>query len=147
MSLHLQLGHRVPLPASPEEAIIDVIPLTSAGHFNVRFSCPEFTSLCPVTGQPDFAHFVIDYVPNFGLIESKALKLYMGSFRNHASFHEQVTCDIGAKLVTAAKPLWLRVNSFWFPRGGIPLDVFWEAGSRPEWLHLPDISIPTYRAR
>lgn len=141
-----QLGRTVAIPSSPDEAVIDVVSSPNY-KFHVRLSCPEFTSLCPVTGQPDFAHIVIDYVPDRNLIESKALKLYLASFRNHAAFHEQVTCDIGFKLCHASKAIWLRVNAFWFPRGGIPIDVFWEAGERPPWLHLPTIDIPTYRAR
>jgi 7-cyano-7-deazaguanine reductase len=142
----LQLGRKVPIPATPADAIIDLVP-APPDHFLVRLSCPEFTSLCPYTGQPDFAHIVIDYIPQDYLIESKALKLYLASFRNHGAFHEAVTCEIGNKLADVAQPMWLRVNAFWFPRGGIPIDVFWEVGDRPVWLYLPQIDIQTYRAR
>jgi 7-cyano-7-deazaguanine reductase len=89
---------------------------------------PEFTSLCPVTGQPDFAHLVIDYAPGDWLIESKSLKLYLTSFRNHGSFHEDCTVKIGRKIVEIAQPRWLRIGGYWYPRGGIPIDVFWQTG-------------------
>ncbi len=94
----------------------------------VRFAAPEFTSLCPVTGQPDFAHLVIDYAPGETIVESKSLKLFLGSFRNHAGFHEDVTVGIGQRLVEEMKPQWLRIGGYWYPRGGMPIDVFWQIG-------------------
>ena len=143
-----QLGQSVPIPATPDAAYLEAISFPNDDHaLLVRLSCPEFTSVCPVTGQPDFAHFVIDYVPNGHLIESKSLKLFMASFRSHAAFHEQVTAYIGQRLLKALQPAWLRVNAYWFPRGGIPIDVFWEHGDKPDKLHVPLIDIPTYRAR
>jgi len=143
------LGSIVAIPPSPDEALLETIPVPAdagmADSFVVRFSCPEFTSLCPATGQPDFAHFVIDFVPELAMVESKSLKLFMSSFRNHASFHEAVTAMVAARLWDAMHPQWLRVSGFWFPRGGIPIDVFWEAGSRP--VNAPGTEIPIYRAR
>ena len=113
----------------------------------VRFTCPEFTSLCPVTGQPDFAHIVIDYAPDALLVKSKSLKLFMTSFRNHGAFHEDCTVMIGRRIVAATKPLWLRIGGYWYPRGGIPIDVFWQTGAPPEGSWLPDTGVAPYRGR
>jgi len=142
------LGKSSSLPASPEEAVLDYVPNPRAGSlYLVRFAAPEFTSLCPVTGQPDFAHLVIDYVPNAAIVESKSLKLFLGSFRNHAGFHEDVTVGIGQRLVAEMKPHWLRIGGYWYPRGGIPIDVFWQSGPPPEGLWLPDQGVASYRGR
>jgi 7-cyano-7-deazaguanine reductase len=148
MSDLTQLGHRAPLPASPEEAVIETVPNPHPGTlYAVRFTCPEFTTLCPITGQPDFAHFVIDYVPDAKLVESKSLKLFMGSFRNHAAFHEDCTLTLAKRLVAAAAPAWLRIGGYWYPRGGIPIDVFYQTAAPPDGLHLPDAGVPPYRGR
>jgi len=143
-----QLGNDVRGFASPEEAILETVPNPQAGAlFLARFTVPEFTSLCPVTGQPDFARLVIDYAPAESLVESKSLKLYLASFRNHGAFHEDCTVAIGKRLVAAAKPLWLRIGGYWYPRGGIPIDVFWQSGAAPEGLWLPDQGVEPYRGR
>jgi 7-cyano-7-deazaguanine reductase len=143
-----QLGREVRGFGSPEEAVLERVPNPQAGSlYLARFSAPEFTSLCPVTGQPDFAHLVIDYAPKDWLIESKSLKLYLGSFRNHGAFHEDCTVSIGKKIVEVAEPTWLRIGGYWFPRGGIPIDVFWQTGPAPEGLWLPDQGIAPYRPR
>jgi 7-cyano-7-deazaguanine reductase len=113
----------------------------------VRFTCPEFTALCPLTGQPDFAHIVIDYVPQDSLIESKSLKLFLVSFRNHGAFHEDCTLTIASRLIEAMAPKWLRIGGYWFPRGGIPIDVFYQTGVPPEGLYLPDAGVAPYRGR
>jgi 7-cyano-7-deazaguanine reductase len=120
-----QLGGATVQPTSPDEAILEKVknPRPNSEYF-VRFTCPEFTSLCPVTGQPDFAHMVIDFVPDQYLVESKSLKLYMHSFRNHAGFHEDCTVGIAERLVKEINPKWLRIGGYWYPRGGIPIDVF-----------------------
>jgi 7-cyano-7-deazaguanine reductase len=142
------LGRPAPLPSSPEEAALDTVPNPHPGLvYLVRFTCPEFTSLCPVTGQPDFAHFVIDYVPEATILESKSLKLFMASFRNHAAFHEDCTLQIARRLVAALSPRWLRIGGYWYPRGGIPIDVFWQMGEIPKNLWLPDQGVAPYRAR
>ncbi|ACI93406.1 7-cyano-7-deazaguanine reductase [Afipia carboxidovorans OM5] len=144
----LQLGRPVTLPASPEEAKLDRVPNPHAGtDYLVRFAAPEFTSLCPITGQPDFAHLVIDYVPGNWLVESKALKLYLASFRNHGAFHEDCTVAIGQRLVREIKPRWLRIGGYWYPRGGIPIDVFWQSGRLPKNVWVPDQGVPPYRGR
>jgi 7-cyano-7-deazaguanine reductase len=113
----------------------------------VRFTCPEFTTLCPITGQPDFAHFVIDYAPEALIVESKSLKLFLGSFRNQASFHEDCTLTIARRLAEAANPKWLRIGGYWYPRGGIPIDVFYQTGEPPAGLWLPDPGVAPYRGR
>ncbi|GFE85145.1 preQ(1) synthase [Steroidobacter agaridevorans] len=143
-----QLGSSVALPTSPEKATLERVPNPHPDkQYLARFTAPEFTSLCPVTGQPDFAHLVIDYVPKQWLVESKSLKLYLGSFRNHGAFHEDCTVAIGARLVNFLKPRWLRIGGYWYPRGGIPIDVFWQTGEPPKGLWLPDQGVPGYRGR
>ena len=116
-------------------------------NYLARFTAPEFTSLCPITGQPDFAHLVIDYVPGRFLVESKSLKLYLTSFRNHGAFHEDCTVAIGKKLVALLKPKWLRIGGYWYPRGGMPIDVFWQTGKLPKGVWLPDQGVAPYRGR
>ena len=143
-----QLGRETELPASPEAAVIEQVPNPHPGEiYLVRFTCPEFTSLCPITGQPDFAHLVIDYVPGEKLVESKSLKLYLGAFRNHGAFHEDCTIAIAKRLVDEIEPLWLRIGGYWYPRGGIPIDVFYQTGPAPEGLWLPDQGVAPYRGR
>ena len=142
------LGQSSELPASPEAASLDYVPNPRPGElYLVRFAAPEFTSLCPVTGQPDFAHLVIDYVPQDWLVESKSLKLYLGSFRNHGAFHEACTVAIARRLVAELSPAWLRIGGYWYPRGGIPIDVFYQTGPAPAGLWVPDQGVPPYRGR
>ncbi len=143
-----QLGGKVELPASPEEAVLESVPNPHPGTaYLVRFTCPEFTSLCPVTGQPDFAHLVIDYVPGKQLVESKSLKLYLNAFRNHGAFHEDCTLAIAKRLEKEIAPQWLRIGGYWYPRGGMPIDVFYQSGPPPEGLWLPDQGVAPYRGR
>src|SRR6267154_657586 len=128
-----QLGRPTALPASPDKAVLETVPNPQpTALYLVRFTAPEFTTLCPVTGQPDFAHLVIDYAPRAKLVESKSLKLYLGSFRNQADFHEACTLPIGG---------------YWYPRGGMPIDVFWQTGQPPKGLWLPDPGVAPYRGR
>ena len=143
-----QLGHHIEQPASPEVAVLERVPAGHAGTlYLVRFTAPEFTSICPMTGQPDFAHIVIDYIPRNWLVESKSLKLYLTSFRNHGAFHEDCTLDIGKKIVALLDPEWLRIGAYWYPRGGIPIDVFWQTGEAPAGVWLPDQGVSPYRGR
>ena len=143
-----QLGQTVPLPESPDVAVLDAVPNPHPGSdYLIRFTCPEFTSLCPVTGQPDFAHIVIDYAPDLSIVESKSLKLYMGSFRNHAAFHEDCTVGILKRIEAAIQPKWIRIGGYWYPRGGIPIDVFYQAGKLPAGLWVPDQGVAPYRGR
>lgn len=143
-----QLGQPTALPASPDDAVLERVANPAPGqHYLIRFTCPEFTSLCPLTGQPDFAHIVIDYVPDAWIVESKSLKLFMGSFRNHGAFHEACTMQIAARLVALLAPSWLRIGAYWYPRGGIPIDVFWQTGAPPPGLWVPEQDVPGYRGR
>src|ERR1700712_5987144 len=144
----LQLGRAVEWPHTPDEAQIDRVPNPQRDtDYLVRFTVPEFTSLCPVTGQPDFAHLVIDYAPRETIVESKSLKLFLGSFRNHAAFHEDCTVGIGERLHTEMDPHWLRIGGYWYPRGGIPIDVFWQSGEPPAGVWVPTQDVPGYRGR
>ncbi|RAI41081.1 preQ(1) synthase [Rhodoplanes roseus] len=144
----LQLGRPTSLPASPDDAPLDRVPNPHPDTpYVARFTFPEFTSLCPVTGQPDFATLVIDYVPARHLVESKSLKLYLNSFRNHGSFHEDCTVAIGKRLVSVLKPRWIRIGGYFYPRGGMPIDVFFQAGRLPKGVWVPDQGVPTYRGR
>ncbi len=143
-----QLGGASDAPDSPDKAVLERVPNPQSGtQYVARFTCPEFTSLCPVTGQPDFAHLVIDYVPGDFLVESKSLKLYLQSFRNHGAFHEDCTVGIGRRLADELKPVWLRIGGYWFPRGGIPIDVFWQTGAAPADIWIPDQGVAPYRGR
>jgi len=142
------LGGRAKAPKNPNEAKLECVPNPHPDAvYLVRFVCPEFTSLCPVTGQPDFAHIVVDYAPRAQLIESKSLKLFFGSYRDHAAFHEGCTVDIGKRLTAALRPRWLRIGGYWYPRGGMPIDVFWQTGAPPKGLWLPDQGVAPYRGR
>lgn len=143
-----QLGKSVAIPASPAAAILERVRNPHAGErYVARFAAPEFTSLCPITGQPDFAHLVIDYVPNKWLIESKSLKLFLTSFRNHGAFHEDCTVGIGLRLAQLLTPHWLRIGGYWYPRGGMPIDVFWQTGQAPTDVWIPDQGVSPYRGR
>lgn len=143
-----QLGRQTDIPASPRDAILERVSNPHPDALYVaRFAVPEFTSICPVTAQPDFAHLVIDYVPSNWLVESKSLKLYLGSFRNHGAFHEDCTVAIGKRLVTLLEPHFLRIGGYWYPRGGIPIDVFWQSGKLPDGVWLPDQGVAPYRGR
>lgn len=143
-----QLGHAARIPASPEKARLETVPNPHPGTtYLVRFVCPEFTSLCPMTGQPDFAHLVLDYAPRARLVESKSLKLYLASYRNHGAFHEDCTVAIAKALERAMKPRWLRIGGYWYPRGGMPIDVFYQSGAAPKGLWVPDQGVRPYRGR
>lgn len=143
-----QLGGDTTLPDDPDKAELERVENPQEDvDYNVRFVAPEFTSLCPMTGQPDFAHLVIDYVPGKWLVESKSLKLYLGSFRNHGAFHEDCTVSIGRRLAEFTEAKWLRIGGYWYPRGGIPIDVFYQTGPMPDGIWIPDQGVPPYRGR
>ena len=143
-----RLGGAGDIPASPEDAVLESVPNPHAGSdYLVRFTCPEFTSLCPVTGQPDFAHLVIDYVPGARLVESKSLKLFLASFRGHGAFHEDCTLAIAKRIGEAIAPRWLRIGGYWYPRGGMPIDVYYQTGQAPEGMWIPDQGVAPYRGR
>jgi 7-cyano-7-deazaguanine reductase len=139
------LGRSTPAPTTPAEAVLDRLPNPhDDAPYVVRFSAPEFSVLCSVTGQPDYAHFVIDYVPKSWLIESKSLKFYLASFRNQIGFHEECTIEIGKRIAAVLEPAYLRIGGAWYPRGGMPIDVFWATGKLPRNVWLPDQGIATY---
>ncbi len=142
------LGRTTKLPASPDKAVLERVPNPHPdANYVARFTAPEFTCLCPVTGQPDFAHLVIDYVPKDWLVESKSLKLFLTAFRNHGAFHEDATIAIGKRIVELLEPQFLRIGGYWFPRGGMPIDVFWQTGTLPQGVWLPDQGVAPYRGR
>jgi len=149
MTEHLtQLGRPTPIPTRPEDAILETVPNPTPGqNYVIRFVCPEFTSLCPLTGQPDFAHIVIDYIPRATIVESKSLKLYFSAFRNHGAFHESCTMQIAQRLTTLLDPAWLRIGAYWYPRGGMPIDVFWQTGTPPGDAWIPAQDVAAYRGR
>ena len=143
-----QLGRPTAQPASPEQAVLERVGNPEAAAlYLVRFTAPEFTSLCPLTGQPDFAHIVLDYVPGEWIVESKSLKLYLASFRNHGAFHEACTMQIARQVQDLLAPVWLRIGAYWYPRGGMPIDVFWQTGAAPEGVWVPDQGVAGYRGR
>jgi 7-cyano-7-deazaguanine reductase len=143
-----QLGQQIAAPTSPDEAKLERVPNPHPDTlYLARFVAPEFTSLCPVTGQPDFAHLVIDYAPGDWLVESKSLKLFLTSFRNHGGFHEDCTLRVGKDIADLLDPRWLRINGYWYPRGGIPIDVFWQTGPVPDGLYVPETGVAPYRGR
>ena len=142
------LGNKSNAPNSPQFKILERIPNPKKKvSYIIRLSCPEFTSLCPVTNQPDFGHIIIDYNPNKWLVESKSLKLYLQGYRNHGAFHEDCSISIAQDLIKVLKPSWLRIGAYWFPRGGIPIDIFWQTGPTPKNIYLPDQNIPVYKGR
>ena len=143
-----QLGHAVRQPASPDKAKLESVPNPHSGEdYLIRFTAPEFTTLCPITAQPDFAHFVLDYVPGKTILESKSFKLYLASFRNVSGFHEDTTLAIAKRVAGAIKPKFLRIAGYWYPRGGIPIDIFWQTGKLPAGVWLPDPGVSPYRGR
>ncbi|MEP4030105.1 preQ(1) synthase [Roseibium polysiphoniae] len=143
-----QLGTSTELPPTPEDAVLERVPNPQAGTgYLVRFTAPEFTSLCPITSAPDFAHLMIDYVPDHWLVESKSLKLFLGSFRNHGAFHEDCTVSIGKRIADLLEPKWLRIGGYWYPRGGIPIDVFYQTGPQPSDVWIPEQGVAPYRGR
>lgn len=143
-----QLGRMTEAPKKPDDAQLERVQNPHPSHpYVTRFSCPEFTSICPVTGQPDFAHIVIDYIPAEWLVESKSLKLYLASFRNHPDFHEACSVSIARKLADTLQPTWLRLGAYWYPRGGIPIDVFYTTGEPPKGIWIPEQGCAPYRGR
>ena len=144
-----QLGGGIStMPESPDIACLETVknPHLDSPYL-IRFACPEFTSLCPVTGQPDFAHLVIDYIPGDLIVESKSLKLFLGSFRNQPGFHEECTVGIVKRLKSEINPVWIRIGGYWYPRGGIPIDIYYQSGNVPEGTWVPDQNVPPYRGR
>jgi 7-cyano-7-deazaguanine reductase len=135
----LSLGNQTTYHSSPNIKILEKVANPHSDiDYAARFSCPEFTSICPITSQPDFATLIIDYLPNKYILESKSLKLYLFSYRNHGAFHEDCTVRIGKDICETIDPKWFRISGFWYPRGGIPIDVFYQTGAKPENLFIPE---------
>ncbi len=132
----------------PEQKILQAVANPhSDTDYAIRLTCPEFTSICPVTGQPDFAHLIIDYVPSKEIVESKSLKLYLFSYRNHGAFHEDCTIQIAKDIIKTIKPKWLRIGGYWYPRGGIPIDIFFQSGKLPQGVWVKEQGVEGYRGR
>jgi len=124
------LGHESRLPVSPNEAKLDTFPNKSPGRFyTIELDCPEFSSLCPVTGQPDTARIRITYVPAEVCLETKSVKYYLASFRNQPAFNEEIVNRILDDLVEASRPVKMGVVGKFSPRGGISLTA---SASYPE---------------
>ena len=142
------LGKPTRIPAAPDPATLDRVANPHADtRYVARFTAPEFTVLCPITGQPDFALLIIDYAPRRWLLESKSLKLHLASYRNHGGFHEECTVGIGKRIAGLLKPKWLRIGGYWYPRGGIPIDVYWQTGKLPSGVWVPDQGVSPYPGR
>ena len=142
------LGNKSNIPNYPDKNVLEKVnnPKTNL-DYSIRLTCPEFTSICPVTSQPDFAYIILDYVPNKFIVESKSFKLYLLGYRNHGAFHEDCTISLAQDIIDLLSPKWLRIAGYWYPRGGIPIDIFWQTGRKPEHLFLPDHDVPNYRGR
>ncbi|MDB0048910.1 preQ(1) synthase [Pseudomonadota bacterium] len=142
------LGYKSKVPEFPDNNILEKVTNPKIGvDYAIRLTCPEFTSICPVTAQPDFAHIVIDYVPNKFIVESKSFKLYLLGYRNHGAFHEDCTISIAQDIVDLLSPKWLRIGGYWYPRGGIPIDIFWQTNEQPKHLFIPIHNVDNYRGR
>jgi len=141
-----QLGRPVDCPQNPDDAVLETFPNPHPGSlYVVRLTAPELTSLCPITGQPDFGVLVVDYVPADNLVESKSFKLFLGSFRNHGAFHEACTVYIHNRLRDALNPHFLRVVGLWNARGGITIDVVKQSGRLPEGCETLPLVKTAYR--
>ena len=142
------LGYKSKIPDFPNSSILEKVSNPKIGiEYSIRFTCPEFTSICPVTSQPDFAYIIIDYVPGKYIVESKSFKLYLLGYRNHGAFHEDCTISIAQDIVNLLDPKWLRIGGYWYPRGGIPIDIFWQTKEKPKNLFIPDHSVENYKGR
>ena len=142
------LGKKTLIPDKPSRKLLEKVKNPKINtKYCIRLSCPEFTSICPITSQPDFAKIIIDYIPNKHIVESKSFKFYLLGYRNHGSFHEDCSITIAQDLEYILKPKWLRIAAFWFPRGGIPIDIFWQTCKKPENILIPEINFRDYTGR
>ena len=124
-----KLGAKVAVSTDYDPGVLESFSNQHPEHdYFVKMNCPEFTTLCPITGQPDFGNVVISYVPDERLVESKSLKLYLFSFRNHGDFHEDVTNVIMNDLVKLLSPKYIEVWARFLPRGGISIDPYCNYG-------------------
>ena len=142
------LGKKSDIPNDPEKFKLESITNPHrAKDYVIRLSSPEFTSICPITSQPDFGNIIVDYVPNKKIVESKSYKLFLFSFRNFGGFHEDCTIKIAKKIIKSVKPKWLRVGGFWNPRGGIPIDIFFQTHNPPKNVWIKEYDITPYKGR
>ena len=142
------LGKKSQIPLDPQKVTLEYVENPHKNlNYVVRLSSPEFTSICPITGQPDFGHIIIDYIPDKSIVESKSFKLFLFSFRNHGAFHEDCTLMIANKIVDTIKPKWLRISGCWNPRGGIPIDIFFQTKQKPKGIWIEKHKIKTFRGR
>ena len=142
------LGNKIDIPNHQDKNVLEKVNNPKIGvNYSIRLTCPEFTSICPVTSQPDFAYIILDYVPNKFIVESKSFKLYLLGYRNHGAFHEDCTITLAEDIVELLSPKWLRIGGYWYPRGGIPIDIFWQTCKQPNDLFIPDHLVPNYRGR
>ena len=142
------LGSRAKTPNSPEDAKLEAVKNPHPDiSYVIRFTCPEFTTICPITSQPDFANIIIDYIPEKFILESKSLKILLSSFRNFNGFHEECTILVAKKIISIIKPKWLRIGGYWYPRGGIPIDIHWQTSSPPDNVWIPKQKMSAYRGR
>ena len=142
------LGSNSNFQNSPDDFILDNVDNPHPDFdYSIRFTAPEFTSICPITSQPDFGNIIIDYIPRKLLLESKSFKLFLFSFRNYGGFHEDCTIKIAKKIIKCVSPKWIRVASFWNPRGGIPIDVIFQKGEKIKNVHVNELNVPLYKSR
>ena len=142
------LGKDQKVSDGPSNFILDAVKNPHEDSiYVIRLSSPEFTSICPITNQPDFGIIIIDYIPRKLILESKSFKLFIHSFRNHGAFHEDCTVSVAKKIISKIKPKWLRVSGFWNPRGGIPIDIFYQTGKKPSNVWIEDNKVPLYTGR
>jgi 7-cyano-7-deazaguanine reductase len=128
MELH-HLGKRTDYPTDYAPELLESFDNKHPDNdYWVRFNCPEFTTLCPITGQPDFATLVIDYIPARKMVESKSLKLYLFSFRNHGDFHEDCVNIVMKDLIRLLEPKYIEVTGLFTPRGGISIHPYCNYG-------------------
>ena len=142
------LGKDSDIINSPDKFKLDSVKNPhSDTSYSIRLTAPEFTSICPITAQPDFGNIIVDYIPRKMIVESKSFKLFLFSFRNYGAFHEDCTIKIAKKIINCIEPKWIRVVSFWNPRGGIPIDVFFQKGKKPSDIYIHDLDVKIYRPR
>lgn len=142
------LGKNSEIPNCPDSADLECVKNPHKNlDYVVRLSSPEFTSICPITSQPDFGNITIDYIPNKLIVESKSFKLYLFSFRNYGAFHEDCTLKIAKKIIKNCKPKWLRISGCWNPRGGIPIDIFFQTNDIPKGVWVESHNIKPYTGR
>ena len=144
--LHALGNQNVPYPTEYNPSLLEVIPNAhTENDYFVKFNCPEFTSICPKTGQPDFAAIYISYIPDNSIVESKSLKLYLFSYRNHGDFHENCVNTIMKDLIKLLDPKYIEVWGKFTPRGGLSIDPYANYGkSGTKWEKIAENRLATH---